>query len=858
MGTGENDYRGQVLVVDDDPDSLKILERQLRHDFDVFTASNAEQGLAILARHPVDVAISDQRMPETSGVELLVEVSERYPDTTRILLSAYFDIQPLSDAVNQGHIFGYISKPCQTPQLRDMLRQGVEMARLRAKNRALLARTLEEELLRYQEMVANTGDLMALIDKDYRYLTVNRTHLELFQLREAEIIGRTVAEILGAEFFQNNAKPCIDHCFSGKKCNQQAWLTLPDERHRYFDVHYFPCVYQGALCDGKAMISMRDITKLKEAEKQAQQAEFLYRTLIEQSPDAVVLIDPETGRFKFFNDKLCELLGYSREETADLSIADYAALDPEVTARHIEKALREGEDCFETRFRTKQGEIKDVLVSVQVIEMFGSKLFHNVFQDITERKQFERELITARHQADAANHAKSAFLAGMSHELRTPLNGILGYAQILMHDPRLDEEFRNKIGTIQRSGEYLLTLINDVLDLSKIEAGKMELQPHEMHLRAMLDEVAQLFRIRAAQKNLRFQYECRRIPAESEFPTAVKADEKRLRQVLLNLLSNALKFTEQGRVTLQVTYLGAVLRVEVLDSGRGIAAADLAKIFKPFEQAGDQRIQEGTGLGLSICRKLVHMMGGELNVESTEGEGSRFWFDIPLQVLEWENAPPVRSPTVPRVSGYRGPRRTVLAVDDVAINRRVLADFLTPLGFNVLEAEDGGETLRKAAAFQPAVIFMDLRMPGMDGFETVRRLREMPQCAETPVFAVSASVFEEHRRRALTAGCTAFLPKPLAFEMLLKTLAEHCGIEWVDATAEQDPFCAELTSPPPEALEEVRKLARYGDVNQLVTTLESLIHTSPPEYAAYYRQALELAMAFELNRVCALLEGEPG
>ncbi|WP_432383436.1 ATP-binding protein [Duganella sp. P38] len=398
-----------------------------------------------------------------------------------------------------------------------------------------------------------------------------------------------------------------------------------------------------------------------------------------------------------------------------------------------------------------------------------------------ELQRANDDLRAAMERAEVANHAKSAFLASMSHELRTPLNAILGYTQILKRDKSLNATQQSGISTIQQGGQHLLALINDVLDLSRVDAGKMEFHPKPVRLNDLLSVVADIMRVRAEQKHLCFELEL-----HDGLPAAVSVDETRLRQVLLNLLGNAVKFTDRGAVRLRVSPLPpavseegvAPLRFEVIDEGIGIAADQQEAIFRPFEQVGDaSRRAGGTGLGLAISRQLVRLMGGTLRVDSVPGKGSHFWFEVPLKVVEAPGAPA----TGERLAGgYAGPRKTILVVDDVATNRALLRDLLGSLGFRTLEAENGTAALMQSQAARPDMVLLDMVMPGMDGIETTRRLRADQRTSETPVLIISASSTPEEEERSLEVGANAFLAKPVNEHDLLREIGAHLKLEWTE------------------------------------------------------------------------------
>jgi len=472
-------------------------------------------------------------------------------------------------------------------------------------------------------------------------------------------------------------------------------------------------------------------------------------------------------------------------------------------------------------------------------------------EDITARKLAELALVQAREAAEAANRAKSAFLANMSHELRTPLNAVLGFAQILGNDAALTAKQREQAQSIRRGGEYLLTLINDILDLAKIEAGRFELMPATWDTQSFFQEIEHMLRIRADQKELVFHH-----VSLGELPHILYCDDKRLRQILINLLGNAIKFTERGTVTLSSAYADGHLQLLIEDSGIGIAPADLAKIFDPFQQTGDDRYKiQGTGLGLAISRRLVEAMGGQLTVSSRLGEGSVFRVEIPATPVSMSGESQTVQPA--NVTGYRrsssnlevGPLR-ILITDDMADNRAVLRGLLEPLGFSVAEANSGEDCLQQAANWRPDLILMDLRMPGIDGLETTRRLRASPECQHLPVIAISAATFIEDREASQAAGCNAHLSKPIQGDALLEALTAYLPLQWEYAALASPAALSPLDDSaqlPPEQIAEFLYLVKRGDITGLQTFAEKLQQQGDcPIFAA---KLDELARNFNVKEI---------
>ncbi|MEG5061391.1 AAA family ATPase [Microcoleus sp. A2-C5] len=498
-------------------------------------------------------------------------------------------------------------------------------------------------------------------------------------------------------------------------------------------------------------------------------------------------------------------------------------------------------------------------------------------QELNKKNVLLSEEIKERQKAEAAaqdaSRAKSEFLANMSHELRTPLNGILGYAQIFKRDKHLSTKQQDGIGVIHRCGEHLLALVEDILDLSKIEARRMELVPTEFNLPDFIQGITAICSIRAGQKNIALNCEYL-----SPLPAAISADEKKLRQILINLIGNAVKFTESGGVTFKVSAVDCVrdgtgtevlstnvkIRFQVEDTGIGIAADELPKIFAAFEQVGNSpRHTEGTGLGLAISHQLVEIMGGELKVESTLGRGSIFSFELELLAVD---SPDQNKKYYPQnIKGFKGTNKKILVADDRWENRSVLIHLLEPLGFEIIEATNGQDCVNKALEFQPDCILIDLVMPVMDGFEAMRQIRKLPQLQNVVAIGTSASIMEAEKQESVAAGCNAFIPKPIRAEELLNCLQVHLGLEWICEelqypNAESEVFHnqsqiqhQEIIAPPADEIALLFDLAMMGDLGGIQKQAEKLAKLDV-KYVSFANHLNQLVKGFEEVKILEFVE----
>jgi signal transduction histidine kinase/CheY-like chemotaxis protein len=476
-----------------------------------------------------------------------------------------------------------------------------------------------------------------------------------------------------------------------------------------------------------------------------------------------------------------------------------------------------------------------------------------LMNEIEAHKRTDAKLQQAKEAAEAASKAKSRHVVGLSHELRTPLNAILGYSQLLERDPALPPRRVDAVKVVRRSAEHLSGLIDGLLDISKIEAGRFHLDRHEVNLAEFLDQLVDMFRLQAIAKGIEFRY----LPSR-HLPQVVHTDENRLRQILINLLSNAIKFTDDGHVAFAVGYRHQVAEFSITDSGIGIHKSDLERIFQPFERARTARARTtvGTGLGLTITKLLTNVMGGDLTVRSEVGKGSEFRVKLLLSEV---SRPRLASTMEDRVRGYAGPRQTVLVVDDNEIQRDLVRDLLTPLGFDVLAASTGRECLALAEQHRPNLVLLDIAMPEMDGWQVAQRLRRLAR-SRAAIVMLSANAVDESRLIETERLYDDYLMKPIDLRHLLKKIHALLDIEWIHEPAAA-PLPTSATSPlvvpGRDDINELISLGEIGHVRKIADKLTEIENRSPA-YADFVAQIRIIIDAFDLKRYAATLEAIRG
>jgi PAS domain S-box-containing protein len=543
--------------------------------------------------------------------------------------------------------------------------------------------------------------------------------------------------------------------------------------------------------------TFQDITDQRRTREERQQNLLLLEKIAATLPCAVYQyrVEPD-GRhgFTYVSERIRDIYGCSPEELVADVERGYALVHPDDVARvrSNDSAVRPAGSEWRQEFRILRfGEPRWILdQSVPEVMPDGSTLWFGFLMDVTGQKTIERQLVEARDAAEAASHAKSDFLAVMSHEIRTPMNGVLGFAELLAHGD-LSPEQHEYVRTIRQSGEAMLRIINDILDYSRIEAGRMQIERSSFPLMRAVEDVRVLLEPAAREKGITLE-----VRAFGDLPELVIGDETRLRQVLLNLASNAVKFTSEGGVLVEVGEVEAgCFRFIVRDTGPGVPPEKLKTVFEPFVQADSSIARRfgGTGLGLTIAHRLVRLMGGHLEARSQLGQGSEFGFELPLERDARPRAPEVARPGgMEETFAIRHPLDILVAEDDF-VNRRLIGKVLERLGYTASTASDGEETLVKYCERPPQCILMDMHMPGMDGIEATRRIRELEadHGERVPVFisALTANVLPAEKERCFEAGMDDYLAKPLDIEALRRVLERASARARLEAAA----------SPPGEA-----------------------------------------------------------
>jgi len=609
-----------------------------------------------------------------------------------------------------------------------------------------------------------------------------------------------------------------------------------------------------------------DITDRKQAEEKLRQSETTNRALVQAIPDLLIRIHRNGTYLDVFYGSNVRVFNLEKAQI-DQHINEVLPLQ---TAGELMLAIQQVLETQQIRIDERQVVFnQNIYYEETRIVPYTNDEVLVIVRDVSDRKRIELELQQAKEAAEAANRAKSIFLSSMSHELRTPLNAILGFAQLLNRDQSLNPKQQRYIDTINRNGQHLLELINDVLEVSKIEANQVALHENNFDLYQLLENIEELFQLKAIAKNITLT-----VSLSPTVPQYIHTDESKLRQVLINLLSNAVKFTFEGQVILRVREFRSStvsksrisgnpysLYFEVQDTASGIATEELAQLFKPFSQTQSGRqVSEGTGLGLVISRRFVELMGGKIGVNSTPGKGSTFWFTIQVQPVSSDRL----SVPLPnrKVLGLEPDQPTyrILVVEDQPENAQFLKQLLSIVGFEVEQASNGQEGIILWETWKPHLILMDMRMPLMDGYAASQAIKATPQGQKTVIIAATGSAFEEDRARILAIGCDDFIRKPFQENLLFAKISHHLGVRYRYEDAgihsnlsneQTNPFLLSpdvLTVMQSDWVTELNKAARECDQQAVFDLLNQI----SPEYEELAIALKQLATDFRFEEIAAL------
>ncbi len=646
-------------------------------------------------------------------------------------------------------------------------------------------------------LVDTIPDLIWLKDTQGKYLSCNPSFERFFGATEAAIVGKTDHDFVDKELADSFRRHDQAAMAAQKPTVNEEWVTFAsDGRRALLETTKVPMLGADGRVRGVLGIS-HDMTE----QRRMQDELAMHRQHLETLVDTrTAELQAANQRLSLSDERLTAMLAISQamshlseaqllQRGADVAVritasrcghASLATAEARATALPTQLCVPihdDGPCVLQLCISGKTAPYTEA--DIEQVRQVGNDLWA-----LVRRHRTEHALAEAKDAAEAASRTKSAFLSNMSHEIRTPLNAIIGFAQVLSRDEALGSHQLDQARIIVQSGQHLLDLINDVLDISKIEAGKLTLTATDFKLHDMLTELALMFGMRAEAKGLHMTHQ-----VQPEVPDAVCADESKLRQVLINLLGNAIKFTAQGQISLRASLVTAPpdaakdantlwLRLEIEDTGAGIGAQEQPRLFKPFEQTQAGHHSGGTGLGLSISKRLVGLMGGHIGFGSQPGQGSVFYIEVPIRratqtpqrrTNQWSGVTSLTTDSLPV---------RLLVTDDMPDNRRLLQDVLRPLGFELMPASNGQEALELLQVWQPHAVLMDMRMPVMDGFEATRRIKALPEGQRVPVIAVTASAFDDDMKAVLACGVDAYVRKPVRTEELLEALAQVLGLNY--------------------------------------------------------------------------------
>ena len=739
--------------------------------------------------------------------------------------------------------------------------------------------SLRESKDRFRSLIETSSDWVWEVDRDLVYTYASPKVKDVLGYEPAEIVGKTIFELMLVKEVDKATKEFTSIVESQLPFECLLAIYLHQDGHQVaIETSGVPICDRDRRCCGYRGIS-RDVSERQQNLDTIKKNLSLLQTIINATPDIVFVKDLD-GQYQWANQALADTLDLPVDSIIGSRDRD---LFPEAVSSKIEAddlQILESRQISTYEEVVQMGDRQISYLTTKTVyydEMENALGIVGIARDINDFKEAEAvlhranlelehrveertsELAKAKEAAESANLAKSVFIANMSHELRTPLNSILGFAQILLQQSNLNLEGRDQVATIYQSGKHLLTLINDILHLAKIEAGKLELQQSEFNLPDFIKRLLAIIRVSAESKNLYLHYQPR-----SDLPTVVRGDETRLRQVLLNLLGNAVKFTDEGGITLQIGWVedfehnserhsNSLIRFQIEDTGVGIESDKLDKIFSPFYQSlQPEATSEGTGLGLTISQNIVREMGSEIQVRSTQGRGTTFWFDLVLPIVQLSEAELEASMTQSILPiGYEGLRLKILLVDDNSNNRAVLVSLFASFDFEIWEADSGARGVELALQHQPQVIIFDYALPDFDGAQMLAQIQQQYDLKQTVTICVSASNLESESKTAIALG-DIFLPKPINLRTILNELSTRLKIEWI--YPEQLPQTQVPTSnadllivPSKSVLDKLLASIEQGNIWEIQQMARQLQTQS--QYEQFAERVIEYAENFQVKKL---------
>ncbi|MGB7444977.1 MAG: response regulator [Coleofasciculaceae cyanobacterium] len=918
-----------ILCVDDEPVVLESIKEQLKRSFGknyyIEVAESGEDALEIfeeLQAEGVEVSliISDQIMPGMKGDELLSYIHTHYPKTVKVLLTGQASAEAVGNAVNTANLYRYIAKPWDEGDLQltvtEALRSYAQDKQLTEKNEELqiinsqlqkLNASLEEKVeQRTAELAKAKAELLGVftamtelifvIDAQGKYLKVISNNSRLLYQPPEALLGKRIREVFAAQQADTFLRHIQQALATGETVSFEYSLKLGQQ-----DV-WFAANISRISADSVIWVA-RDITERKLLEEKFRSSEQQIRAIFKAMTDIVLVID-EQRVIEVIPTNISHL--YSAEtDPLNITLEQFFIEERcEIWWNKIQQVL-ETQQTVSFDYSLSLNE-REIWFAASISPMPNNSVIW-VARNIDQRKQAETAMQEAKESAEAANRAKSSFLANMSHELRSPLNVILGFSQLLTRSQSLTPEQQQDISIICRSGEHLLTLINNVLDLSKIEAGRTTLNESNFDLYRLLDDLEDMFHLKAEDKGLQLVFEC-----SPNLPQYICADQSKLRQVLINLITNAIKFTQVGRVLVRAfgdreigrwEAEGAggdfslpphpltsspphpltsspphpltssppppltsspppqqLITFEVEDTGQGIATNELDYLFEAFVQTQTGiDSQEGTGLGLPIARKFVQLMGGDISVSSQPGQSTIFRFDINIKIADGASIDDKQPSHQVIALEANQPNYRILIVDDKIHNRQLLVRLLEPLGFELQEACNGKEAIAIWQTFEPHLIWMDMRMPVMDGYEATRQIKRHLKGQATAIIALTASTLEEERAVILSTGCDDFVRKPFREGMIFDKMTRYLGVRYIykelkivgsEEVETTLGLQESLAAMPAEWVKQLYQAANLIDDEQIFQLLEQI----PPTHTSLHQTLNNWVNSFRCDKIIDLVE----